>query len=87
MAIVIALDLLYQDFDPTITSLLETNEKSIYKIQSILQSKKAKNLSKQAIEVVANLAMAFKDKENAPKIRKIISEDECYNCHNLGHSG
>lgn len=32
IAIVIALDLLYQDFDTTITSLLETSEKTINKI-------------------------------------------------------
>lgn len=46
IAIVIALDILYNDFDIIITSLLQTSDKMINQIQSILQSKKAKNISK-----------------------------------------
>lgn len=46
IAIMITLDSLHKDFDTTTTSLLETEDKTIDQIQSILQLKKAKNLSK-----------------------------------------
>ncbi len=46
IAIVIILDTLYDDFETTITSLLESGDKIINQIQSILQSKEAKNISK-----------------------------------------
>lgn len=44
--IVITLDFLYEDFNITTVSLLETRDKIIHQIQSILQSKEIKNLSK-----------------------------------------
>ncbi len=84
IAIVIALDSLHSDFDTTTASLLETGDKTIDQIQSILQSKEAKNLSKRATGDTSDLAMAFRDK--GPK-RKANSDDECYNCHKLGHFG
>lgn len=80
IAIVLALNFLYQDFDTTTVSLLETNDKTIDKIQSILQSKKVKNLSKQTIRNTGKLAKAFKDKDT-PNKRKAINEYECYNCY------
>ena len=49
IAIVIALDSLHKDFDTTTANLLETDNMTIDQIQSILQSKEAKNLSKHAI--------------------------------------
>ena len=86
IAIVIALDSLHKDFDTTIASLLETGDKMIDQIQSILQSKKAKNISKRAIgESIGNLGMAFRN-NNVPK-RKTNSHKKCYNCHKLGHFG
>ena len=85
IAIVIALDSLHKDFDTTTASLLETGDKTIDQIQSILQSKEAKNLSKQATGSTGNLAMAFRDKSGSKK--KANSNDECYNCHKLGHFG
>lgn len=84
IAIVIALDSLHEDFDTTTASLLETGDKTIDQIQSILQLKEAKNLSKRATGDTGDLAMAFRDK--GPK-RKVRSDDECYNCHKLGHFG
>lgn len=48
IAIVIALDSLHEDFDTTTASLLEAGDKTIDQIQSILQSKEAKNISKRA---------------------------------------
>lgn len=45
-AIVIALDTLHDNFDTTIDSLLKTGDKIIDQIQSILQSKKVKNITK-----------------------------------------
>ena len=47
IAILIALDSLHEDFDTTTASFLETGDKTIDKIQSILQPKEAKNLSKR----------------------------------------
>ncbi len=84
IVIVIVLDSLHEDFDTTIASLLETSGKTIDKIQSILQSKEVKNLSKQATGDTGDLTMAFRDK--GPK-RKANSDDECYNCHKFGHFG
>ena len=86
IAIVIALDSLHEDFNTTTASLLETGDKTINQIQSILQSKEAKNISKQATgKGIGNLAIAFRN-NNAPK-RKANSHEECYNCHKLGHFG
>lgn len=45
IALVIALDSLHNNFDTTTASLLETGDKSVNEIQSILQSKKAKKLA------------------------------------------
>ena len=89
IAIVIALDSLHEDFDTTTASLLEAGDKMIDQIQSILQSKEAKNISKRATGGgTGELAMAFRDRDgsNAPK-RKANSHEECYNCHKLGHFG
>lgn len=84
IAIVIGLNLLYEDFDKTTTSLLGIGNKIINQIQSILQSKEAKNLSKYAIRDTGNLAMAFKDK--SPK-KKANSNDKYYNYHKFGYFG
>ena len=64
IAIVIALDTLYDDFETTTTSLLETGDKTIDQIQSIPQSKEAKNISKRITGAVGDLAMAFKSSNN-----------------------
>lgn len=53
-------------------------------IQSILQSKEAKNLSKQAIRDTSNLAMAFKDKRFK---KKANSDNQYYNYYKFGHFG
>ncbi len=84
IAIVIALDSLYKDFDTTTASLLETGDKTIDKIQRIFRSHEAKNLSKQATRDTGDLAMAFRDK--GPKT-KANSDDEWYNCHKFSHFG
>lgn len=85
IAIVIVLNSLHNNFDITIISLLETKDKSIDKIQSILQSKKAKNISKRTTKGTKKLAMAFKD-NNGPK-RKALSHKKYYNYHKLRHFG
>lgn len=73
IAIVIALDTLHDDFDTTTASLLETGDKTIDHIQSILQLKGAKNLSKRATGDIGDLAMAFRDN---PMKRKANSNEE-----------
>ena len=50
ITIVVVLDMLYNNFYTIIASLLETRNKMINEIQCILQSKKAQNINKYAIE-------------------------------------
>lgn len=71
IAIVIALDSLYNDFNTNTASLLEAGNKTINQIQSFLLSKKVKNISKQVIENISNLAKIFRNSSNATKKRQI----------------
>lgn len=84
IAIVIVLNSLYEDFDIITTSLLQTGNKTIDQIQTILQSKEAKTFSKQTTGATGNLAMAF-HKRNCDGKRKANTNNKCYNCHKLGH--
>ena len=59
MAIVIALDTLYDNYDTTTTSMLETGNKSINEIFAIIQSKKAKFKSKRATGNMGDAAMTI----------------------------
>ena len=84
ITIEIVLNSLQKNFDTTIVSLLDTENKSIDQIQSILQSEKAKNISKRVTRKgIFNLVMAFKN--NNTSKRKTNSYKECYNCYKLGH--
>lgn len=84
IAIVIAFDSLYKDFDSTITSLLETEDKTIDQIQSILHSKEVKNLSKRATKNIGDLLIAFRDRDRGIfSKRKANSNGKCYNCYKL----
>ena len=86
IAIVIALDTLYNNFNTTTASLvLKSGDKTIDQIQSILQSKEAKNISKWATGVTSDLAIAFRD-SNGPK-KKAQKDEECFNYHKLGYFG
>lgn len=60
ITIVIAFDLIYNDFKTKTLNLLETDNKIIDKIQQILSFAKAKNLSKQATSITNNLVILFK---------------------------
>lgn len=80
---VIAVDLLYNNFDTITASLLKTRDKLINKIQSILQSKKVKNISKCITERTEELAMAFKNNNN-PK-QKAFNHKKYFNSHKLKH--
>lgn len=88
IAIVIALDTLHDDFETTTTSLLESGDKTIDQIQSILQSREAKNISKRTTGAVGDLAMSLRNNnnyyQNGTK-RKANSDEECFNCHKFGH--
>ena len=66
-------------------SLLKSGDKIIDQIQSILQSKKAKNINKQAIRVIEDLVMAFRDSNDSKK--KAYRDKKCFNNHKLGHFG
>ena len=87
IAIVIALDTLYDDYDTTTASMLETGNKSINEIFVIIQSKKAKFKSKRAIGNIDNTAMTIQGKTSnfSSQKRKANSDEECYNCHQKGY--
>lgn len=70
IAIVNPLNSLYKDFDTITASLLETEDKTIDQIWSILQLKEAKNLSKEATENTENLAITFRDKYKGASWKK-----------------
>lgn len=79
----IVLDLLYNDFDIITTSLLESKDKIINQIQSILQLRKAKNINKRITKAIGDLAIVFKDNNN-PKI-KVYRDETYFNYHKLDH--
>lgn len=54
------------------TSLLETKNKIIDQIQSILQLKEAKNIIKQTIGAVGDLAISYKENNNQGLKKKFI---------------
>lgn len=81
-AIVISLDTLHNNFDTTTTSLLEIGNMIIDQIQNILQSKETKNLSKQSIRAVRDIAMTFRDNYSRKKkgtTKIITNNNECFN--------
>lgn len=82
ISIVIIFNSLYKNFDITIANLLKIDNKIIIKIQSIIQSKKIKNLSKQVIGSVGNLVIIFQRKK-----KKINPYDKCYNYYKLDYFG
>lgn len=61
IAIVIALNTLYKDFETMTVSFLETGNKIINKIQNILLFKEAKNISKYINKRISKLTMTFID--------------------------
>lgn len=85
IAIVIVLNSLHNNFDTITTSLLKTGNKSILKIQNILQSKEAKNINKYTIRETIELVMVFRNYNGSKQ--KVLSYKECFNCHKLGYFG
>lgn len=95
ITIVIALDTQYNNFDTTTTSLLKTSNKTIDQIQSILQLKEAKTLSKRFTGAVKDIAMVFRDNYSGKKkattkaitnkrkatTKAITNDNECFNCY------
>lgn len=61
--IVIALNLINNNFKTKILCLFKIGNKIINKIQQILYSAKAKNLNKQATNITKNLAILFKNSQ------------------------
>ncbi len=84
IAIVIALDTWHNDFDTTIASMLETGDKSIDEIFTIIQSKETKFKNKQSTGNIGDTSMAFRA---PPHKRKATYDDLCYNCHQKRHFG
>lgn len=87
MAIVIVLDMLYDDYDKTTASMLETENKSIDEIFAIIQSKEAKFKSKHVTGNMGDAAMTIQGKTSNPSFqkKKANSDEECYNYHQKGH--
>lgn len=91
IAIVIVFDLIYKDLNTKTSSLLETGDKTINKIQQILCSTKAKNLTKQATDVIKDLAMFFRGPQSYNNYfggkQKADSNEQYYNYNRMGHYG
>lgn len=87
IAIVIVLDILNDNFDTITVSLLKTKNKIINQIQRILQSKEAKNINKQIIRIVEDLAMSYKENNNWSLKKKAHLDKKCFNYHKLEHYG
>lgn len=87
MAIVIALDTLYNDYDTTTASMLETGNKSIDEIFAIIKSKEAKFKRKRATKNMGDAAMSIRGKTSNLSFqkRKANGDKECYNCHYKRH--
>lgn len=81
IAIVIALNSVQNKVDIMTASLLKTGDKSVDKIQNILQSKKAKNISKYTTGGTRELIIAFKDNNGLKQ--KAFNHKEGFNCHQL----
>lgn len=58
IAIIIILNTLYSNFEATMASILKTRNKSIEKIQNIIQSKKAKYKAKQLTNQLKDATIA-----------------------------
>lgn len=85
IAMVIAHDSLYNNFDTMTLSLLESKNKLIDKIQSILQFKEAKNISKYTIREIGKLGLVFKNNNSSKQ--KAFNYKNYFNCHKLKHFG
>lgn len=86
IAIVIIFDILHDDFDTTTTNLLKSSDKTIDQIQSILQSKEVKNLSKQSNGAIEDIAIVVKDSRKSKTIIEPVTNDsKCFNCHRVGY--
>ena len=68
----------------TTAPLLHSGDKNLEEIQQIVISTKAANLAKQAVKVIANLALMAKKKQ-LEKIIRSKSGEECFNCGKKGH--
>ena len=87
MAIIIALDMLHDNYDTTTANMFETGNKSIDEIFAIIQSKEAKFKSKHITRNIGNTAMTIQGKtsNSSSQKKKANSDEECYNCHQKGH--
>ena len=87
MIIVIALDILYNDYNTTTASMFKTGNKSIDEIFAIIQLKEAKFRNKHATGNMGNAAMSIRGKtsNHAFQKRKANNDEECYNCHQKEH--
>lgn len=74
IVIVIALDSIHNNFDLKTSSFLKIGDKTINEIQQILCSAIAKNLSKQATNVISKLAMA---------LERLVGQDSAQNKEQL----
>lgn len=84
IAIVIALNSLYNNFETTTTSMFESRDKTIVKIQQILVTAEAMFISKQAIRVTKSLAILSQEKSGK---RKATSNNRCFNYNKLEYFG
>ena len=84
ITLVVAFDLLHDNFEMTTASLLHSSDKNLEEIQQIVTWTKAANLAKRAVGVIVDLALMAKKKQPERTIRSKPGE-ECFDCGKKGH--
>lgn len=85
IAIIVAIYFLPNDFKTTINSIPKSGNKSINKIQQILNSAKAEFLKKKAIEVREDVAIIFEARNFGHNKRNVTNKDKQFNCQKLDY--
>ena len=83
--LIVALDLLHNDFEMTTTPLLHSGDKYLEEIQQIVTSIKAANLAKCTVGVTVDLALMAKTRQPIRATVKFKLEEEYFNYEKKGH--
>ena len=86
ITLVIALDLLHDDFEMTTAPLLHLGDKDLEEIQQIVTSTEAANMAKQATSQTADLAMMTRKRlDGRQQTPNPKANEECFDCGKKGH--
>ena len=85
ITLVVAVNLLHNDFEMTTAPLLYSGNKDLEEIQQIVPSTEAANLAKRAVGAITNLALMAKKTQLERYPAKPKTNKECANCGKKGH--